>query len=323
MHTGSEPLDDLVQVAQLGIVKAADRFDPAFGVEFRTFAALTARGELRRHYRDATWSIRVPRRLQELRYEIRAAVDVLQERHGRAPSTADIATYLLVTPDDVIDALCADSNFRAKSLDDLQEASGHEVPDPSVSSFDDVESSDAFGQLVSKLPERLQRVVTMRFVEQLRRPRHRRPARRQPGPGQPPAASGPRDAASRGGGAPVTARAAPGPRRSARRRDVLVRPLLGRSVVDEHVRPAVGVDLDRWRVPDHAGDGRPAGARDQHALAVVHGAQRRTAEHTDGPGDRRRRRWANGHVSGSRRGRRASCGGSGGCDPQLVDQLGA
>ncbi len=66
--TGSEPLDDLIQVACVGLLKAAERFDPEFGVEYRTYAAVTVRGELRRHYRDATWAVRVPRRLQELRY---------------------------------------------------------------------------------------------------------------------------------------------------------------------------------------------------------------------------------------------------------------
>ena len=89
--TGSEPLDDLVQVACVALVKAAERFDPQFGVEFKTYAAVTARGELRRYYRDATWSVRVPRRLQELRYEIRAATDVLRERLRRSPDTNELA----------------------------------------------------------------------------------------------------------------------------------------------------------------------------------------------------------------------------------------
>ena len=89
-HTGGEPLDDLIQVACMALVKAAERFDPAFGVEFKTFAAVTARGELRRYYRDSTWSMRVPRRLQELRYEVRAATEVLRERLRRSPDTGEL-----------------------------------------------------------------------------------------------------------------------------------------------------------------------------------------------------------------------------------------
>ena len=116
-HTGGEPLDDLVQVACMALVKAAERFDPAFGVEFKTFAAVTARGELRRYYRDSTWSMRVPRRLQELRYEVRAATEVLRERLRRSPDTGELAAYLHVHPDEIIDCLCADSNFRSLSLE--------------------------------------------------------------------------------------------------------------------------------------------------------------------------------------------------------------
>src|SRR5215207_2791400 len=116
-RTGSEPLDDLIQVACMALVKAAERFDPAFGVEFKTFAAVTARGELRRYYRDATWAIRVPRRLQELRYEMRAATEVLRERLQRSPDTSELAAYLHVSVDDIIDCMCADSNFRPQSLD--------------------------------------------------------------------------------------------------------------------------------------------------------------------------------------------------------------
>ena len=123
--TGSEPLDDLIQVAWLAFVKAAERFDPQFGVEFKTFAAVTARGELRRYYRDATWSVRVPRRLQELRYEIRAATDVLSERLGRSPDTSELAAYLHVEPDEIIDCLCADSNFKSLGIEALERGDQH------------------------------------------------------------------------------------------------------------------------------------------------------------------------------------------------------
>jgi RNA polymerase sigma-B factor len=165
-RTGSEPLDDLIQVACVGLVKAAERFDPSFGVEFKTFAAVTVRGELRRHYRDATWSVRVPRRLQELRYEVRAATEVLRERLARAPDTREVAAYLRVHPDEVIDCLCADSNFSALRIDagngeDRLADAGSEL------GYAGVEATDAFEELLHVLPSRLRRIVRMRFVDQM------------------------------------------------------------------------------------------------------------------------------------------------------------
>ena len=166
---GSEPLDDLIQVAWMGLVKAAERFDPQFGVEFKTFAAVTARGELRRYYRDATWSLRVPRRLQELRYEIRAATDVLRERLRRSPDTAELAGYLHVEQDEIIDCLCADSNFKLLSID-APEGGDHLDGDARASDvgYAAVESADAFASLGRLLPPRLAQIVEMRYVHEMR-----------------------------------------------------------------------------------------------------------------------------------------------------------
>lgn len=168
--TGGEPLDDLIQVACLALVKAADRFDPAFGVEFTTYAAVTARGELRRYYRDATWAVRVPRRLQELRYELRAANEVLRDRMRRAPTTRELADYLHVGHDEIIDCLCADSNFRSLSIDHadggeqlLGEGGRHDG-----SSFDEVDSMEAFRELTSLLPDRLRQILELRYVDQMK-----------------------------------------------------------------------------------------------------------------------------------------------------------
>jgi RNA polymerase sigma-B factor len=168
--TGSEPLDDLIQVACIGIVKAAERFDPQFGVEFKTYAAVTARGELRRYYRDATWSVRVPRRLQELRYEIRAAVEVLRERLQRSPDTAELAAYLHVETDEIIDCLCADSNFRSLSIDHADGGENLLGDDARATDlgFAAVESRDAFDELTELLPERLRTIVRMRYVDEMK-----------------------------------------------------------------------------------------------------------------------------------------------------------
>jgi RNA polymerase sigma-B factor len=165
-HTGGEPLDDLIQVACMALVKAAERFDPTFGVEFKTFAAVTARGELRRYYRDSTWSMRVPRRLQELRYEVRAATEVLRERLRRSPDTGELASYLHVHPDEIIDCLCADSNFRSLSLEQTDGSDnllGDDVRSADAG-FAAVESADAFREVVGLLPPRLALIVEMRYL---------------------------------------------------------------------------------------------------------------------------------------------------------------
>jgi RNA polymerase sigma-B factor len=167
---GSEPLDDLVQVASLAVLKAAERFDPGFGVEFKTYAAVTARGELRRYYRDSTWAVRVPRRLQELRYEVRAGTEVLRGRLRRAPTTGELAEYLHVEADEIIDCLCADSNFRSLSIDRpdggenlLGDASGH-----ADEGYAEVEAMESFRRVAALLPARLRRIVEMRFIDQMK-----------------------------------------------------------------------------------------------------------------------------------------------------------
>lgn len=168
--TGGEPLDDLIQVACVGILRAAERFDPSFGVAFRTFATITARGELRRYYRDSTWALKVPRRLQELRYELRAAAELLEGRLLRSPTTEELAEYLHVSTDEVIDCLCADRNFRALSTDVEDDASGAGQRALALieRGFGQVDSDDAFEQLLSRLPPQLRRVAELRFISQMK-----------------------------------------------------------------------------------------------------------------------------------------------------------
>ncbi len=112
-----EPLDDLVQVALLGLVKAVDRFDPQFGVPFRAYASKTMRGELRRHYRDHTWALKVPRRMKDLSVGTSAVVDRLTQRLGRTPTVTDLALELGVGEDEVVEALTASAGYRTCSLE--------------------------------------------------------------------------------------------------------------------------------------------------------------------------------------------------------------
>src|SRR5688572_16111895 len=98
-----EPLDDLIQVGQLGVLKAVERFDPTIGVSFTTFAIPTVMGELRRHFRDATWAVRVPRKIKDLHVELGSTVEFLTNGLGRAPRVGEIARHMGVTEDEVLE----------------------------------------------------------------------------------------------------------------------------------------------------------------------------------------------------------------------------
>ena len=113
--------------------------------------------------------MRVPRRLQELRYEIRAATDVLRERLGRSPDTSELAAYLHVEPDEIIDCLCADSNFKSLGIEALERGEQHRGGDtPTDAGYAAVESEDAFDSLTRMLPPRLAQIVEMRYVHQMK-----------------------------------------------------------------------------------------------------------------------------------------------------------
>ena len=111
-----EPLDDLIQVGMLGVLKAAERFDPDVGVSFTTFAIPTVMGELRRHFRDTTWAVRVPRRMKDLHVEIGAAVEFLTSQLQRVPKVDELARHLGVTGDQVLETMEASSAYRASPL---------------------------------------------------------------------------------------------------------------------------------------------------------------------------------------------------------------
>jgi len=110
-------LDDLEQVALLGLTKAAQRFDPGAGHDFLSFAVPTIRGELRRHFRDSGWMVRPPRRVQDLQTRIAGAQEELESRLGRSPRPSEIAAHLDEDPDNVVEALAADGCFTPTSLD--------------------------------------------------------------------------------------------------------------------------------------------------------------------------------------------------------------
>jgi RNA polymerase sigma-B factor len=112
-----EPMEDLNQVAFIGLIQAVDRYDPRVGIAFAPYAIPTILGELKRHFRDRAWSMRVPRRLQELYLEAKAVLDPLTQEIGRSPSIAEIASRIGASEEDVIEALEAGRNFYTLSLD--------------------------------------------------------------------------------------------------------------------------------------------------------------------------------------------------------------
>lgn len=164
-----EPLDDLIQVAQLGLLKAVERFDPDFGVSFSTFAMPTVTGELRRHFRDGTWALRVPRRDKELHLDMTAAVEALTSQLRRAPRLDEIAEWMKVSIDDVHHALEAGMAYRASSLNPrVDDEEG--APDGSTVGVDDAglasaEVRVAVRRLMAELPARERRILFLRFFE--------------------------------------------------------------------------------------------------------------------------------------------------------------
>jgi RNA polymerase sigma-B factor len=171
-HGLGESNADLNQVAALGLLKAVNRFDPGCAADFASFATPTILGELKRHFRDRGWSVRVPRRLQELRLQINRARDELTQRLGRSPTIQDLARYLTIDEDHVLDAMVAANGYRAISLD-APAYPGDDVSSPlaSLGTEDDrleaVDNHSALQPLLSGLPYREQRIINLRFYGNL------------------------------------------------------------------------------------------------------------------------------------------------------------
>lgn len=112
-----QDIDDLVQVGQVGLIKAVDGFDPSRGLEFTTYATPTIMGEIKRYFRDKGWSVRVPRRLQDLSIKVNAATEELTREFQRSPSVKEIAEYLGASVDDVLEAMESSSAYSSVSFD--------------------------------------------------------------------------------------------------------------------------------------------------------------------------------------------------------------
>jgi RNA polymerase sigma-B factor len=166
-----EPLEDLLQVAVLGLLKAIDRFDPDRGVSFTSFAVPTMFGELRRYFRDSGWSVRVPRGLQELALKVRQAGAVLSARTGRSPSVQELAQYLEIGVEDAIEALQASAAHHSTSLETpVGDSGGSEVTLGETLGADDarfelVDASATINQAAGALSVRDRTVLVQYFLE--------------------------------------------------------------------------------------------------------------------------------------------------------------
>jgi RNA polymerase sigma-B factor len=159
--------EDLAQVARIGLLHAVDRFDPNRNRPFAAFARPTILGELKRHVRDHTWGMRVPRSLQERYLEVVRTVDDLTQELGRLPRIAEVAARVGLDPDQVVEAIDVDSADRIQSLDQPDDDGRNLDPGEQEPELDRVEERADLAALVRNLPERAQRVLELRFVDEL------------------------------------------------------------------------------------------------------------------------------------------------------------
>ncbi|OFR23523.1 RNA polymerase subunit sigma [Atopobium sp. HMSC064B08] len=169
-----EPLDDLIQVGTIGLIKAIDRFDPSRGLEFTTYATPTIMGEIKRHFRDKGWSVRVPRRLQELSAKVNQITDELTTELQRSPSIEEIAKKLGVSVDEVLEAMESSGAYSSVPLEGGgSSVDGDEAPsiiDQYITEDEALAGSDdriVLEDAIADFSPREQEIIRMRFVEGL------------------------------------------------------------------------------------------------------------------------------------------------------------
>jgi RNA polymerase sigma-B factor len=169
-----EPYDDLLQVASLGLIKAIDRFEPGRGTKFTSYAAPTILGELKRHFRDKGWALRVPRDLQERTLALSRATEVLSKELGRSPKVREVADHLGRTVEEVLEAQEAAASYEAASLDapaggrtEEESATLVDLLGREDSSYELVEDRQAIASTWRTLPDVERQVLELRFMHDL------------------------------------------------------------------------------------------------------------------------------------------------------------
>jgi RNA polymerase sigma-B factor len=166
-----EPFEDLVQVGTIGLIKAIDRFDTGRGVEFSTYATPTVIGEIKRHFRDKGWAVRVPRRLQELRLTIAAATAELTQAHGRSPTPRELAEAVGCSVEEIIEGLESSNAYATLSLDagDDSDDGGGMLATMGVDdeNLEHVEIRESLKPLLDELDPREKRILLLRFFKNM------------------------------------------------------------------------------------------------------------------------------------------------------------
>ena len=163
-----EPADDLLQIGTIGLLQAIDRFEIERGLEFSTFATPNIAGEIKRHFRDRGWMVRVPRRLQELQSELATGINDLSQRLGRSPTIRELAAHLGLTEEQVIEATDSARAYSAVPIDVPNATTGMTVADGLIeadTALDHVELRHALRPVLAGLGERERKALVMRFVE--------------------------------------------------------------------------------------------------------------------------------------------------------------
>ncbi|MGI5483866.1 RNA polymerase sigma factor SigF [Streptomyces lavendofoliae] len=170
----SDQMEDIIQVGTIGLIKAIDRFDLSREVEFTTFAMPCVIGEIKRFFRDTSWSVHVPRRLQELRIDIARATDELFQRLDRSPTPAELAEHLGMEEDEILEGLVAANGYTAGSIDlplddsadNSSETLGDRLGEPDRE-LEIVENVQALKPLIEQFDERDRRILQMRYVDEM------------------------------------------------------------------------------------------------------------------------------------------------------------
>ncbi|GAA1367591.1 SigB/SigF/SigG family RNA polymerase sigma factor [Streptomyces beijiangensis] len=170
---GQQEMEDLVQVGTIGLIKAIDRFDLSREVEFSTFAIPCITGEIRRFFRDTSWAVHVPRRLQEARLELSKATEELSTRLGRSPSTVELAELMQLEPSEVAQVRVASNGYNAASLDAALTGADDESHSALADflgfedhSYELIDIFHSLAPLIAELDERERRIIHLRFVEE-------------------------------------------------------------------------------------------------------------------------------------------------------------
>ncbi|QEV16441.1 SigB/SigF/SigG family RNA polymerase sigma factor [Streptomyces alboniger] len=172
-HRGAQEMEDIVQVGTIGLIKAIDRFELSREVEFTSFAVPYITGEIKRFFRDTSWAVHVPRRLQEARIELSKATEELRTRLGRWPSTAELAELMQLTPAEVSEAQRASNGYASVSLDaaiggkdDESDTALADFVGVEEDRFELVDNFHALAPLIAELDDRDRQVIHLRFVEE-------------------------------------------------------------------------------------------------------------------------------------------------------------